>query len=525
MIVIIAIISSLPLFAYESNISLNTPYDGVTNNISTSPFIQFLSTNADGILIKLKDALTPGIFRLTRSGTGSSDIESIAPISSSSFIGILISALLTLECVVLGIKSFMDEGVSLINLIKHLLIIALLLAFIALLPLISEGLLNIFITAGVVAGGGAEWGEETYFPFMPSSIINMLGTCKGILDILRTNIGGISLSSLSRLPEVFLIMISNLLIAVPYLIMSVMVIFWYFEFSIIVLVATVALPFSVFSYTAITNIKSIIKALLLQGMKIFLGVFASTLCSNVISSSLTHLEYSTENVTNVVIYIILMTVVFVFSLTKAPGIMLSALGGSVSTAASSFRGIIRGRHSSGSSGKTQKVKNKGSSKGKSASGSNESKGESIDSPRLDASPQNVTPPIPQEPPASPPEGTHPQPEVPVTAPQKTESVKALPIKPPETKEKMYITSHATAKRQSDTYKEFEAEGHKNVSIEKVKERARWEATYEKLEKLKKKGFVDNNGNKIKAAEDQYNAMRKAKKDYLNGLCTWDGEKL
>lgn len=523
MIGIIAIISSLPLFAYESNISLNTPYDGVTNNISTSPFIQFLSTNADGILVKLKDALTPGIFRLTRSGTGSSDIESIAPISSSSFIGILISALLTLECVVLGIKSFMDEGVGLMNLIKHLLIITLLLAFIALLPLISEGLLNIFITAGVVAGGGAEWGEETYFPFMPSSIINMLGTCKGILDILRTNIGGISLSSLSRLPEVFLIMISNLLIAVPYLIMSVMVIFWYFEFSIIVLVATVALPFSVFSYTAITNIKSIIKALLLQGMKIFLGVFASTLCSNVISSTLTHLDYSTENVTNVVIYIILMTVVFVFSLTKAPGIMLSALGGSVSTAASSFRGILRGRHSSGGSGKTQKVKNKGSSKGKSASGSNESKGESSDSPRLDASPQGVTPPIPQEPPTSPPEGT-PQPEVPVTPPQKIESV-AMSIKPPETKEKMYITSHATAKRQSDTYKEFEAEGHKNVSIEKVKERARWEATYEKLEKLKKKGFVDNNGNKIKAAEDQYNAMRKAKKDYLNGRCTWDGEKL
>ena len=46
-----------------------------------------------------------------------------------------------------------------------------------------------------------------------------------------------------------------------------------------------------------------------------------------------------------------------------------------------------------------------------------------------------------------------------------------------------------------------------------------------LRSLRKKVLLINNGNKIKAAEDQYNAMRKAKKDYLNGRCTWDGEKL
>ena len=74
------------------------------------------------------------------------------------------------------------------------------------------------------------------------------------------------------------------------------------------------------------------------------------------------------------------------------------------------------------------------------------------------------------------------------------------------------------------YEKFQSEGVKYVSVERVQERARWEATYDKLSKMKQNNFVDENGVFNSSAAAQYARMTRDKGDYLKGNTTWDGVK-
>lgn len=487
-----------PLYANDEMGSIeNTYYPSLPEYVTNSTFIKFIGYSADNILIKLKNAITPGIIHLTNENIEDKNTIYISSISSSSFIGILLSVLLTLECVVLGIKSFLDEGVSFTNLVKHLVFISILIVFIASLPAIGEGLLDIFTTMGLIAGGNKN-NENTYFPFMPSTVINMLGECKRVLDYARYNLGSISIKNITKLPELLLIMFASLVIAIPYVIISVLVIFWYLEFSIIILVATIALPFSVFSYSSITDIKSIVKSLLFQGIKIFLGVFLATLQGQIILSSLNGLESGSDNVINLVIYIILMTAIFAFGIIKGPTIFLSALSGSTVTS-NMGTGVI-----AMALGKIKHHKNSNNVRKK-------------------------TDTILKDAPHKKEKDDDKQQFIPDVAPShddRNDKRIYTPSNQITTKKTAYpITSKATASRIDASYEKFKKEGRGDATVKEIQERARWEATYTKLKNMEKNNFIDKNGNTNKVALNQYKQMTEEKKDYLNGTTTWDGEKV
>lgn len=491
-ILFLLIISSLSIFADEDDNGYEGYFETINENISTSPVMSFIGNTADEMLYKIKDGIMPGIVRLSAPEDANSGKYSVKIARPNSFVGTLISVLLTLECVVLGIKSFLGEDCSLTSLMKHLVILCILLAFIALLPIIGESLLRILVNAGAVVGG--EDVSNKSFAFTPSSVIKMLESCKTIIDEKRASLGGLSLKKLSLLPDILMLFIASVIIAIPYIITSIAVIFWYIEFYIIILAGVVALPFSFFTYTSITDMKSILRALLMVGMKVFLGVALATLSSSIITEQLENNDTSIGGTINLVVYLLLMTIFFVFGVLKGPQIFMNALSGNSTGGSGSALTLIgatthlkRAIHSS------KKSKDKANNDENSSDGSsNETTSQNVEN------------------------------ETPIN----TEDYSTL--SPPHVRQpnvSREITSNATAERINSAYEKFQSEGVKYVSVERVKERARWEATYDKLSHMKENNFRDESGAFNSTAASQYARMAREKNDYLEGKKTWDGEKI
>lgn len=500
-------------FAENTNDDLEQKYNGVLELSTSNSFISFIGATADNLLTKLQDAIIPGIVRLTYNQNASTNSNSqtvnVGITTSSSFIGKLLTVLLTIECVVLGIKSFLGCSGNFIEIVKHFLMIAITLIFIALLPLIADSVLNIFTTMGAIAGGvDVKSGE--YFPFRPSSVISIFGNIKNTLDLCVLSLSG---TFLAKLPYILIIYMAVVIIAIPFCIVSVLVIFWYLEFSFIVLSGTVLLPFTVFSYTSITDMKSILKALLLEGIKIFLGVFIATLTGSVIKNSLLNFNTSAGNVLNLIVYMLLMSAVFVFGITKGPECVLNAINGNVANnlPKSGIGGFILGSITSAIRPHNQDrtVIN------------NETNDRPI--PSKETSNQSILPVSPINLPTTKDNSMEKE--------NKNDNVQneiiTLPIVAPKTKGKKetpYIDSKATTKRITEAYNAFKEEGVKNVSISEAKERARWDANWQKLVKMEKSGFKDKNGNIDKEAKKQYQKMKSEKSGYINGYTTYKGDK-
>ena len=488
LIILISIVLFIhfPVFALEDD-GYEGYFESINEAVNTSGVMSLIGSTADEMLYKIKDAIVPGIVRLSNPDANESGKYSIRIAAPSSFIGALISVLLTLECVVLGIKSFIGENHSAQNLLRHFLMLCILLAFIALLPIIAESILRILVNAASVVGG-ADKGNGI-ISFKPSSVIELLEACKIVIDEKRAALGGLSIGRLSLLPDILTLYFTSFIISIPYVVISICVIFWYVEFYIIILAGVISLPFSFFTYTSITDMKSILKALLLVGMKIFLCVAIGVLSSQVIMEQLENSNNSIGGTINLIVYILLMTVFFVFGVIKGPVIFMSALSASV--ASPSGGSFLIGKF-------TSHVKRPFSHK--KASGENHktppsTKGSGGEEAPVEENSVNQTPP--------------PLP------PSKT---LASNIRDKE------ITSNATAERMNRAYEKFQSEGVKYVSVERVQERARWEATYDKLSQMKQYGFVDNNGVFNSSAAAQYARMTRDKGDYIKGNTTWDGVK-
>lgn len=514
---LVVVLLASPLFASEEEDKDNY-YTSIAELATNGSFIPFIANSADMVLTKLKDAITPGIIRLSydkkiNSSNDNTENVNIALAGPSSFIGMLLTALLTLECVVLGVKSFLGYAGNFHELIKHFLLIAVTLAFIAVLPVIADSLLNIFTTMGVIAGGGSLKDGEI-FAFRPSTVIELFGNIKNALDLTRASLTG---NMISKIPYILIIYISLLIIAIPFCIVSVLVIFWYLEFSFIVLSGTVLLPFTVFSYTNITDMKTILKAMLLEGAKIFLGVFIATLVGNVLKDTLKNINTTAGGVLNLIIYMILMTVVFIFGITKGPECVFNAISGNVSSS-------LGGKESMGfAMGALGALSALGSMRGKPHEGTTR--------------PDNPTPPEkppilplpPSDPPVAPPENPPKDPPLtPPTEPEKPKDPepKEPPVTPPirkKTKEKDYINLNATAKRVSAATAAFEKEGITYATMKETKERAVWDATYTKLKNMEKKDFKNKYGTVDKEAKKQFERMTKEHYGYAKGLTTWRGD--
>lgn len=517
-IILLFFLITSPLFASYEEEDKDNYYTSVAELATNGAFISFIARTADMVLEKLKDAVTPGIVRLsydrkTDSKNDSTETVNVALARPQSFIGMLLTALLTLECLVLGIKSFLGYSGNFQDIIKHFLLIAITLAFIAVLPIIADSLLNIFTTIGVIAGGGSIDKNEI-FAFRPSTVIELFGNIKNSLDLTRASLSG---SIIAKIPYILIIYISLVIIAIPFCIVSVLVIFWYLEFSFIVLAGTVLLPFTVFSYTSITDMKTILKALLLEGTKIFLGVFIATLVGNVLKDTLKSLNTTAGGVLNLIVYMLLMTVIFVFGITKGPECVFNAISGNVSSS-------LGGKESFGFA--------MGAVGALSVLGSLRKNKETV--PLSPCTPPSepvasILPLPPQDAPKDPPQN---QPSSPQDEPEKDEAQK--PDEPPliptivpkfPQRETNYITCNATTKRVALANAAFEREGVKSVSMDEAKERARWDATYSVLTKMQKKDFKNKDGEIDKEAKKQYERMTKERYGYTKGLTTWRGDEI
>lgn len=462
-------------------------FETVNEAVNTSSVMALVGQTADEMLYKIKDALIPGIVRLSNPEGSESGKYNIKIATPSSFIGTLISVLLTLECIVLGIKSFIGENHDGANLIRHFLLLCILLAFIALLPIIADSILHILVNAAVVVGKG-DVSDKT-IAFTPSSVIDLLESCKTIIDEKRASIGSLSLKRLSLLPDILALFFTSFVIAIPYIIICISVIFWYIEFYIIILAGVIALPFSFFSYTSVTDMKSILKALILVGMKVFLGVALGVLSTQVITEQLENNTFAIGGTINLIVYLVLMTVFFVFGVIKGPVIFMSALSGSSSV--SSPKSLLTGRFS-------QHLK-RPSDRSKSSKNNND-KNEITSNDDVKEKTENPAP-------------------VEINAAQSVQYPSKTLINKSDSKE---ISSNATAERMHIAYEKFQSEGVKYVSVERLKERARWEATYDKLSEMKENGFKDKNGRFNSAAAAQYARLVRDKGDYIKGNKTWDG---
>ncbi|HAL19003.1 MAG TPA: hypothetical protein DCO86_05245 [Spirochaetaceae bacterium] len=175
---------------------------------------------------------------------------------------------------------------------------------------------------------------------MPSDVLDSLAFCKNILSIEKVRIGGYTLPTL--IPHLT-VNIGELIISLPFLYIMMMIIFWYAEMFVILLSAYIVIPVCTLSELNISSIRKIMRSLVLQGMKLFAGIFIANMATNIVLKSVEKLEGSITSTSNTVIFCIFMTLVIFFLILKAPNAMINAVNGETEkTGSSLISGAIGG---------------------------------------------------------------------------------------------------------------------------------------------------------------------------------------
>ena len=297
----------------------------ITETIENENLISIIGSCADLALISIHDSLTPSLNNLTHLQKNDRSFP-----KPDSFMGMLLYLLIVLECIVLGIENFMISKKGFMASLARIISIILLLIFIVFLPYIYKSILNIFTSMGMVmSGGNTTFKRPTSdhsFVYMPSDVLYTFNICKSMLSIEHIRLGGYTLSTI--IPHFFVIL-GEFAISIPFIILMLMVVFWYTEMFLIFTAGYIALPFSVFSKSQITSYKEILKAMLMQGVKIAIGVFLANFVKDIIIKSLEKLDGGFTSTTHTVIFAIFITIIVFFIITKGTSIILNALKGDV----------------------------------------------------------------------------------------------------------------------------------------------------------------------------------------------------
>ena len=293
-------------------------------------FSSIVGSSCDIVLLSLLNCITPAIKNLSgiKVFFKAGNSNAISKIDNSSFLGMLISLLLVLECIILGIISLKDNK-SIKEIVSRIIYIILILAFISSLGLISSSILNIFTSiASSMSEHGASNTSKSYriFSFMPSDILSMMNYTRRILSSEKLRIGGYSISSLVAH---LLLNISEIIISVPYIYLVLVIMLWYIEFFLILLSSYITLPFSILSVTNITDMKTVLKSLILQGLKISCAIFLSSLLQNITVEVLTKINGSFTSIMHSILFALFITFIFTYIIAKGPTIILNAVSANI----------------------------------------------------------------------------------------------------------------------------------------------------------------------------------------------------
>lgn len=292
----------------------------------TENFTSIIGSTADMVLISIKNSITPSIVNLTKT-----DNKKTISIKRNSFIGNLIYLLIIIECLVLSLENFISDGINAKKIVARIIHIIFIIAFISFLPIISDSILNIFSSIGLILSGNTNFtppSSQHPFTYMPSDCLYTLNICKKMLSVEHIRIGGYELSTI--IPH-FIVSLGEFAISIPFIILMLIIVFWYCEMFLIFISGCLVLPFTIFSKSSITDYKNILKAMLGQGVKISVGIFLSTFIKDIIISSLKMINSSFTSTTHAVIFTIFITFIIFFVITKGSGIILSALNANFDT--------------------------------------------------------------------------------------------------------------------------------------------------------------------------------------------------
>ncbi len=479
----------------------------LTETESNSSFIELIGSIADNVLASIHESLSPSIAGLISSGNASiagkgflDDGKYFNAIEGKSILGKLIAALLCMECIILGFKSFLSsDGRSFGKTVSRLITIALTLAFLAFIPLIGKTIINIFgglgnAISGKYAASGAK-NQQRLFLYMPSDILDALCFCKNMLSVEKVRIGGYTLPTI--IPHLS-ISIGELLISLPFLYMMMMIVFWYSEMFVILLSAYIIIPVCTLSGLDLGGIRSILRALIMQGMKLFSGIFIANMSTYIIITSIRKLDGMISSTSNAIIFCLFMTLVILFLIIKGPNAMINAISGETEKNSNSLvtAAVAGGISALGSAlpalGKKGKKPESNLPQPYSPTGKlgipTERKGRSETASKPNSGSETKT-------------GTTPGTAKDATGKIGSEQHKSL-AKYGE------VTARATPKRMEAARTELMNEGVENISENMIKDRAIRDAKIEKLVKMEKDGFKTPDGQFNKPAFDQLQRLRK-----------------
>ena len=449
--------------------------DGTLTQVDDNQtFIKLIGNIADNILISVYTNITPNIKNLilTNKYSTKNYLDSnIEKLNASSLIGRLISIFICIECIMLGIKSVLDSnGISIYNIISKIIHVIILIIFFMYLPIIAKTTINIFTYIAQVANADIDYNNQAnnnLFYYMPSDVLKSLSFCKDILSIEKIRLGSYTIPTI--IPHLT-INLGELIVSIPFLYLLIVIVFWYVELFLILLSAYVVLPFCIFTFVELSSISKIIKSFILQGLKIFSGIFLANSTSTIIINVIQNLDGSLTSVSNTILFCIFMSIILFFILTKGPNVILSTITGDSRTSSSSLvSGAVGGAVGALSN---YFVSNK-----------------------------KIVPPTPPfSPILSNPLSSKKSPSLVENQDKNTkqnnnDNVEKLGNSKTISKGFNYgeVTARPSINRMKAARTELENEGFSNISDAMIKERAIRDAKIEKLIKMEKNGFYTNDG--------------------------------
>lgn len=449
----------------------------LVQSVENENFTKIIGSTADMVLISIKNSIMPSIINLT-----GGENKKMLNIKKDSFIGILIYLLVIIECLVLSLENFITDGLNAKKISSRIIHIVLLVSFISFLPTISDGILNIFSSIGIILSGNNNFSPPTSehpFTYMPSDCLYTLNICKKMLSIEHIRIGGYELSTI--VPH-FIVSVGEFCVSIPFIILMLLIVFWYCEMFLILISACLTLPFSVFSKSNIIDYKNILKAMLGQGVKISVGIFLASFIKEIIISSLKMINSNFTSTTHAVIFTIFITLTIFFIITKGSSVILNALNGNTDNKSplSFSAGLLAGGavalgKSLNNISKQPKDKNK-------AEFNNNNKNIKIPDKKTS--------------------------EIKNKTNNKDNETQVIQNKKTPVREKYgEVSAIATKDRISAARTELQNEGNSNPSEEEVIKKARNDAIISKLIKMEKKGFLLSDGRYNEPAAKQLEKLR------------------